>query len=102
MNAEQPDAMGTDLPGWEIVSEGIADAQAGRLTPYACLIWIALPQLTRAGWIGPEILAHPITEPNLTLYRLLCAQGGNAYGRYNALLRRLVKFQRSVNWRQRG
>jgi hypothetical protein len=86
-----------DLPGWEMISEGLADAAAGRLTPFACLVWIALPRLSRAGLIRPEILAHPIDEPNLALYRLLRAAGGNAYGRYNALVRRLVSFQRSLD-----
>lgn len=85
------------VPGWELVSAGLADAAAGRTTPAACAVWIALPRLRRAGLVGDDLLARRIEEPEQELYRLLCAEGGNAYGRYNALLRRLVRFEHALD-----
>jgi hypothetical protein len=37
-----------------------------------------------------------VPEPERALYRLLQKEGGNAYGRYNALLRRLVSFEQAL------
>jgi hypothetical protein len=37
-----------------------------------------------------------VAEPERALYRLLLNEGGNAYGRYNALLRRLVSFEQGL------
>ena len=62
------------LPGWEIVSEGLADAAAGRITPFACAVSIASPRLRRAGLLDPELFARRIAEPERTLYRLVCGE----------------------------
>jgi hypothetical protein len=35
------------------------------------------------------------------LYRLLHQQGGDAYSRYNALLRELISFEHALDCRQR-
>lgn len=86
-----------DLPGWEIVSHGLTEAETGQITTGSCLVWIALPRLFRAGLISPAVLAHPINDPELTLYRLLRLHDGDAYSRYNALLRRLVSFEHSLD-----
>lgn len=84
------------LPGWEIVSDGLRDISAGRVTPAACALWIALPKLRRAGIVDDARLGQPIVNPELVMYRLLRSEGGNAYSRYNALLRRLVSFEHAV------
>lgn len=88
----------TGLPGESLVREGLADAQAGRYTAAACLVSIARPRLSRAGLLA-GIQADLQPEPELSLYRLLRAQGGDAYSRYNALIRELVSFENALDRR---
>jgi hypothetical protein len=88
------------LPGEALVREGLADCQAGSCTIAACLIGIARPRLTRAGLI-PAARVSLRLEPERQLYRLLCQQGGDAYSRYNALLRELVSFESALDLRCR-
>ncbi len=85
----------TNLPGWEIISDGLADSAAGRITPAACAISIARPRLHRSGLIGN--LHQRIAEPEHVLYRLLRAEKGDAYRRYNAFLRRLISFEHALD-----
>lgn len=85
------------FPGWELVSAGLADVSAGHITPAACVIWIALPRLQRAGLIDGTFFDRRIVEPEATLYRLLCKEGGNVFSRYNAMLRRLVRFEHALD-----
>ena len=89
-----------DLPGAELVTAGLADVAAGRETIPACLVWIALPRLRRAGLLSGSH-TPPIKEPELTLYRLLRNEGDAAFGHYNSLLRRLVSFERALDQRAR-
>ena len=60
------------------------------------LVHIARSRLTRAGLIGKSDVA---TLPNaeLELYRLLRSEGGDAYSRYNSLLRELVSFENALD-----
>jgi hypothetical protein len=85
------------LPGWELVSAGLADAEAHRLTPEACGIWIAFSRLRRNDLVPDSLLDRRIMDPEAKLYDLLCQQGGNAFGRYNAFLRRLVRFEHALD-----
>lgn len=84
------------LPGGDLVRQGLADAAAGRMTVPACLVSIARPCLERAGLLleYSEIMLVP--EPEQALYRLLIDEGGDAFGRYNSLLKRLVSFEHSI------
>ena len=88
------------LPGEALVREGLADCQAGSCTIAACLIGIARPRLTRAGLIPAAMVSWRL-EPERQLYRLLCQQGGDAYSRYNALMRELVSFESALDLRCR-
>jgi hypothetical protein len=88
------------LPGEALVREGLADWQAGRHTIAACLIRIARPRLVDAGLIPPATAPVAI-EPEFELYRLLRQQGGDAYSRYNALIRELVSFESALDHRRR-
>lgn len=88
------------LPGESLVRQGLADVQAGRKTAPAYLIAIASPRLSRAGLLS-DIEADLPPEPELCLYRLLQAEGGDAYSRYNALVRELVSFENALDWRIR-
>lgn len=85
------------LPGWEIVAEGIADATAGKVSPAACVVWIAWPRLQRAGLVGDEMRARRVLEPERMLYRLLGETSTNAYGSYQALLGRLRRFEHALD-----
>ncbi|MCX6930149.1 MAG: hypothetical protein NT154_44095 [Verrucomicrobia bacterium] len=42
-----------------------------------------------------------MTEPERQLYRLLRQEGGDAYSRYNALIRELVSFEQALDRRCR-
>jgi hypothetical protein len=88
------------LPGEALVREGLADCQAGRHTVAACLVGIAGSRLTRAGLMSAAVVSG-LREPELQLYRLLRQQGGDAYSRYNALLRELVSFESALDLRCR-
>lgn len=81
----------TGFPGESLVPQGIEDAY---------LVSIASPRLNRAGLLsGTEPELQP--EPELCLYRLLRARGGDAYSKYNALVGELVSFENALDRRMR-
>ena len=84
------------LPGGKLIEEGIGDFQSARRTIGGYLVHIARSRLTRAGLIEQNDVA---TLPNaeLELYRLLRSEGGDAYSRYNSLLRELVSFENALD-----
>jgi hypothetical protein len=88
------------LPGEMLVRQGLADFQAGVCTIPSCLVRIARPRLSRAGLMPPG-LAGQFSEPELQLYGLLKREGGDAYSRYNALVRELVSFENALDRRNR-
>lgn len=88
--------MADGVPGAELVEAGLDDLRAGRETVEACLATIALPWLYRTRCLPRDEFVTPLLEPERALYRLLCAKPGDAYGRYNSLLRRLVSFEREL------
>ena len=83
------------FPGGKLVREGLADFQSGRCTVPACLVSIAQTRLGRAGLISARS-ANRLPEPELQLYRLLRQEGGDAYSRYNSLVRELVSFENAL------
>lgn len=84
----------TSLPGHELVLKGIDDLAAGAETDEALLVSIGAPRLTGAGFE----LAQPLDEPELRLYgRLAADDEDSAHSRYNALVRRLVSFERAAD-----
>jgi len=83
----------TDLPGGDLVAAGIADLRAGRETAAALLVALGAPRLARAGVAVP---AGP-ADPERRLYELLARDDEDAaHSRYNALVRRLVSFERAA------
>ena len=88
------------LPGEALLREGLADFQSGRRSIPACLAAIAGPRLRRLGLLPPA-RSQSLPEPELQLYRLLRQQGGDAYSRYNALVRELVSFEQALDHRSR-
>lgn len=85
-----------ELPGGALVRQGLADFRAGRLTIPGCLVQIARGRLAYAGLL-PRGDLNVLADPELHLYRLLRAERGDAYSRYNALIRELVSFEQALD-----
>ncbi len=85
-----------NLPGGDLIQRGIADYASGRVTPESCLLAVGWGRLKRGGLEMPARAAERFPQPELQLYELLCAETGDAYSRYNALLRRLISFEQSL------
>jgi len=81
------------LPGADLVERGIDDLRHGRESAEALLVSIGAPRLRSA---GIEVQGA-IAGPEHKLYLLLAQQKGNAaHSAYNALIRRLVSFERAA------
>lgn len=96
------------LPGAELVCAGLAAldalAENSRETRSAApefpvealLVTIGARRLRRAGVHVPDVPGMP-AEPELALYHVLARQHpSGTHSRYNALIRRLVSFERAV------
>ena len=82
-----------DLPGRDLIDQGLSDLAAGAETPPALLVSIAAPRLRQLG--VPVSDTFPSSEHRL--YALLSrTDPDSAHSRYNALLRRLVSFERAL------
>jgi hypothetical protein len=91
--------MRTDLPGYELVSEGLEDLAAGRESDSALLVAMAAPRL-RA--IGIDVPQGGGDKPSHRLYELLTEADEGAHSRYNALVARLVSFARAAEHASAG
>ncbi len=81
------------LPGSDLIARGIADLIAGRETTEALLVSIGASRLRSVGIDLPS----PVSSPEHKLYLLLARERGDAaHSAYNALIRRLVSFERSA------
>jgi hypothetical protein len=81
------------LPGADLVAKGLEDLRQGRETGEALLVAIGGPRLRRLGFDVP----NRYDRPEIRLYELLSAEEPDgAHARYNALLRRLVSFERAA------
>ncbi len=85
-----------EFPGCELIERGLADYAAGQVTPESCLLAVAWGRLQRNGLPLPARTPERFPEPELQLYELLQREGGDAYSRYNALLRRLISFEQTL------
>jgi len=82
------------LPGGDLIQKGLEDLAQGRLTEEALLVLVGAPRLRSSGVAVPE---HPIGMPEHRLYEILSREDpDSAHSRYNALLRRLVSFERAL------
>jgi hypothetical protein len=82
------------LPGGDLVEEGLSDLARGIESIPALLVSIGAPRLRRIGLPVPE---HVIPTAEHRLYDLLASSGSDsAHSRYNALVRRLVSFERAA------
>lgn len=83
----------TGLPGAELVETGVADLERGVESVESLLVSIGEPRLARLGF---EVRV-PFDAPEKRLYARLAAEDPDAaHSRYNALIRRLVSFERAA------
>jgi hypothetical protein len=81
------------LPGEELIDKGLADLAKGEETIEALLVSIGAPRLRRLGLA----VDRPFSTPEQRLYDLLSrADSDSAHSRYNALVRRLVSYERAA------
>jgi hypothetical protein len=81
------------LPGRDLIDEGLSDLADGVETAAALLVSIGAPRLRRLGVPVPD----PFPSSEHRLYALLSrSDPDSAHSRYNALLRRLVSFERAL------
>ena len=81
-------------PGQDLIEEGLNDLAAGRETVASLLVEVGGPRLRRLGFAVP---ASSGESPEHRLYKLLAAEDSDAaHSRYNALIRRLVSFERAA------
>ena len=80
-------------PGEDLVAKGIADLSRQIESVEALLVSIGAPRLTRIGFSVPPALPNPERR----LYKRLAeSDQDSAHSRYNALIRRLVSFERAA------
>ena len=81
------------LPGAELISKGLEDLARGEETVESLLVSIGAPKLYSLGLRFDS----PFENPEHRLYFLLGKEhGDNAHGQYNALVRRLVSYERAL------
>jgi hypothetical protein len=82
------------LPGNDLVSQGIEDLSLGVESVPALLVSIGAPRLRMVGFQVPE---NVISSPEHRLYQRLWSDDPDAaHSRYNALIRRLISFERAA------
>jgi len=89
-----------NLPGGSRIAAGLEDRAAGRKGINACLVRIASPRLSKAGYLDSS--ETPDLTAELDLYEILLTEPGNPYGRYNALMRELISFEHAFDSQQAG
>ena len=96
MPRSEDELLGPGLPGVELIRAGLYDLRQGVESEPSLLVEIGAPRLRACGLDVPASGA-PGSLPEHRLYHRLI-ESGNAdpYSAYNALLRRLVSFERAL------
>jgi hypothetical protein len=82
------------FPGNDLIEMGVEDLRQQRQTVAALLVAIGAPKLRSLGFEVPENLP---SNPEHRLYDLLSdSEPDSAHSKYNALIRRLVSFERAL------
>jgi hypothetical protein len=85
--------MDPSLPGSDLIERGVADLGDGISSVEALLVSVGAPRLRELG----IVIQNAIENPERQLYDLLAASDpDSAHSRYNALIRRLVSFERAA------
>jgi hypothetical protein len=81
-------------PGEDLIEQGICDLDAGVETIPSLLVSIGAPRLRG---LGLAIPSNTFPSPEHRLYhKLALSDGDAAHSKYNALIRRLVSFERAA------
>ena len=81
------------LPGGDLMAKGLRDLAANRDTVEAALVEVGAPKLRGLGLM----VTSSRDVPEHHLYALLSRETpDSAHSRYNALIRRLVSFERAL------
>ena len=82
------------LPGAELINKGIDDLKTRSETVESLLVSIGSQRLRNA---GIQVPLQTFSSPEHRLYELLRSEDPyTAHSRYNALIRRLVSFERAA------
>jgi len=82
------------LPGGDLVVEGLKDSDAGIVSESSLVVQIADRRLKQLGIVVRDL---PVQTPELELYRRLEKRlGSGAHHHYNSLIRRIVSFAEAV------
>ena len=85
------------LPANDLIAAGIRDLQDRRETVAALLVSIGAPKLRSLGVDVPNTAAIFGPFPEHRLYDLLATDNpDSAHSKYNALIRKLVSFERAI------
>jgi hypothetical protein len=85
--------MSAEQPGEDLVTRGLEDLAAGKESEAALLVSIGAPRLRRLG----VKVSSPLPDAEHRLYaRLAAEQPYTAHSRYNALVWRLVSYERAL------
>lgn len=81
-------------PGGDLIEAGLRDLASSRSSLAADLVLIGGPRLRRLGFDVPS--NHPAGAEHRLYLRLVAEDSRTAHSRYNALIRRLVSFERAA------
>lgn len=82
-----------NLPGADLIRDGLSDLENGVESVESLLVLIGAPRLRDLGFDVPDTPDFP--EDRLYA-RLAELHGNGAHSKYNALIRRLVSFERAA------
>jgi hypothetical protein len=85
----------TALPGAELVLTGLRDIEQGHQSIAALLVLVGAPRLRSLGVAVPAG-DQPMSPEHRLYARLQAEDPRTAHSRYNALVRRLVSFERAL------
>jgi hypothetical protein len=83
------------LPGSDLIRQGLRDLAAGTESIESLLVLIGAPRLRRLGFNVPDDDTPHFPEDRLYA-KLAEDDSDTAHSRYNALIRRLVSFERAA------
>lgn len=82
-------------PGGDLIQQGLEDLRTRVESAEALLVLVGAPRLRRLGIDVPAPATDDLPE-HLLYLRLATADPDTAHGRYNALIRLLVSFERAA------
>ena len=88
------DTRSPEIPGADLIAAGLEDLARGVDSAAAFVVLVGAPRL-RA--LGVPVPPSSVPDPEHRLYALLASSDSDgAHSRYNALIRRLVSYERAV------